>query len=617
MGAGAPSPAGPLLEWEDGLPRSRLYGDVFFSRSGGPAQARHVFLGGNRLAERFAMLAPGRCFVIGETGFGTALNFLCAWQLFESSALPGTRLHFVSTELHPLAPAELERVLRLWPELEPWRARLLEQYHAMSPGWQRFVFDAGRIVLTLLIGDARDTLPALRGRVDAWFLDGFSPAKNPALWEPGLFRALAEHSRPGATLASYSCAGAVRHALTQAGFRVWKAPGFGTKREMLCGELAQGGVVAPACGERRAVIVGGGLAGCAAAHSLAQRGWDVLLLERHDRLAAGASGNPQGVLYARLSAHDTPLSRLVLAGYQYSLRLLRQRLACDNVEWSDCPVLQLAFDDKEARRQQALLGLGWPADLLHGVDHGQASAVAGMTLAHGGLMFPSGGWVHPPALCAALVAHPRIAVQTRQDALRLERAGTQWRLLHGSALLAEAPVVVIAAAGDSARFEQTAHLPLRLNRGQLTLLPATAASAGLRAVLCGQRYVVPARLGVHTAGASFARAPLGEASARDNAENVAMLAQLAPSLYAAVAGDRLDASRLAGRAALRCGTPDYLPLVGPVDEAVPGLLLTAAHGSRGLITAPLAGEVIAAALEDEPAPLPDDLIQALRPDRFG
>ena len=617
----APSSSGPLLEWEDGRPVSRLYRDVYFSRSGGLAEVEHVFLAGNRLAQRFAALAPGRALVVGELGFGTGLSFLGAWRLFERSAPPHARLHFVSTELHPLPPADLARALSTWPELAPWREGLLRQYAALSHGWQRFRFDGGRVALTLMVGDARATLPALDGRVDAWFLDGFSPAKNPAMWEPALFAALARRSRPGATFATYSCAGAVRSALTQAGFRVRKTTGFGAKREMLCGELAIAAEPAPREPQRRAVVVGGGLAGCAVAGSLSQRGWEVTLLEREANLAAGASGNPQGVLYARLSAHDTPLSRLVLAGYQYSLRLLRERLACDGEHWSDCPVLQLAFDDKEALRQRALLQLGWPPGLLHGVDRSQASALAGTTLERGALVFPAGGWVHPPALCAALATHPRIAVRTGQDAVRIERAGEHWRVWQGSTLAGEAPVVVIAAAGASTRFEQTAHLPLRMNRGQLTLLPATAASAGLRAVLCGQGYVAPARLGIHTAGATFTRdrldAGAGQPSAQDNAENLSMLAQLAPAFHAAVEAHRLDAVRLVGRAALRCGSPDYLPLVGPVHEALPGLLASVAHGSRGLISAPLAGEVIAAAVEDEPAPLPAGLMQALLPSRFG
>jgi len=606
----------PVLDWQDGQPVSRRFGDVYFSRAGGLEEARHVFLAGNRLPERFAALAPDGAFVVGETGFGTGLNFLCAWQLFQRSAPPGARLHFVSTELYPLRAEELDAALRLWPDLDAHRQGLMHQYRVPAPGWHRFAFDRGRVHLTLLVGDARHTLQRLQGHADAWFLDGFSPAKNPELWEPALLHTVAEHSRTGATAATYSCAAGVRRALAAAGFQAWKAPGFGVKREMLCARLERAGSPRRRPAQRRAVVIGGGLAGSAAADSLARRGWQTALVERHDRLAAEASGNPQGVLYARLSAHGTPLSRLVQDGYQYTLRLLRARLPCDGEQWSDCPVLQLAFDAQEARRQAALGALGFPDDMLRAAAAEEASALAGLALACGGLVFPGGGWVHPSALCRELASHPGIALCSRRKALRLQRSADGWRVLEAGTCIGEAPVVVVAAGVASGGFEQTSHLPLRVNRGQITLLPATRASAALRAVLCGESTVLPARAGLHSTGATFTREAGTEATAADNAENLAMLARLSPALYEALDGAALDSARLAGRAGLRCGSPDYLPLVGPLDESAPGLLLSTAHGSRGLITAPLSGEALAAWLEDEPAPLPADLMQALLPGRF-
>jgi tRNA 5-methylaminomethyl-2-thiouridine biosynthesis bifunctional protein len=607
----------PMLDWQDGQPVSRRFGDVYFSRAGGIEETRHVFLAGNRLPERFAALASGSVFVVGETGFGTGLNFLCAWQLFQRSAPLGARLHFVSTELYPLRTEELDAALRLWPELDAHRQGLMRQYRVPAPGWHRFAFDRGRVHLTLLVGDARHTLNRLQGHADAWFLDGFSPAKNPELWEPALLCTVAERSRAGATAATYSCAAGVRRALAAAGFSARKAAGFGAKREMLCAQLERGGLPRRRPAQRRAAVIGGGLAGSAAADSLAQRGWEVALLERHDGLAAEASGNPQGVLYARLSAHGTPLSRLVQDGYQHTLRMLRARLSCDGEQWSDCPVLQLAFDAQEARRQAALPGLGLPEDMLRVATAEEASALAGVALAHGGLVFAGGGWVHPPALCRELAARPGIELRSRREALRLERGAHGWRVLDAGTCIAEAAVVVVAAGVASASFEHTSHLPLRVNRGQITLLPATRASAALSAVLCGESTAVPARAGLHSTGATFAREAGTQATAGDNAENLAMLARLSPVLYDALGGAELDPARLAGRAGLRCGSPDYLPLVGPLDESAPGLLLSTAHGSRGLITAPLSGEVLAAWLEDEPAPLPADMMQALLPGRFA
>jgi tRNA 5-methylaminomethyl-2-thiouridine biosynthesis bifunctional protein len=610
------------VDWRNGQPVSLRFGDVYFSQASGIDETRFVFLAQNRLAERFVQVPPGGSFVVVETGFGTGLNFLCTWELWMRTAPSTARLHFVSTELYPLTRDEIARALALWPALGSSREALLAAYGPRAPGWDRRSFEGGRIVLTLLDGDVRETLPELQGLAEAWFLDGFSPARNPQMWEGALCQCVASRSRPGCTFATYTSAGSVRRALASAGFRVEKIKGFGPKREMLRGELiAQRSEQAPKQNRRQAIVIGGGLAGTAAASSLARRGWKVVLIERREGLAMQASGNPQGVLYARLSPHPIPLSQLILAGYRYTLGVLRERLPCDGVQWSDCGILQIAFDENEAKRLEGLAALGWPSDLMHGVSPAQASELSGIPLSRGGLFFPGGGWVNSPALCRALAAEPGVDVHTQRHALRLERSSTRWRVYEQSECIAESAVVIVAGASSSTVFDQLAHLPLRTVRGQVTLLPATAESERLTTVLCGESYAAPARSGTHTAGATFARdASVDEATAADNAENLRQLGRLADSLYAALGGAALDAGRLTGRAGQRCTSPDYLPMIGPVTDtegqSLPGLYVSTAHGSRGLVTAPLGGEILAAYLEDEPAPLPKSLMEALLPGRF-
>jgi tRNA 5-methylaminomethyl-2-thiouridine biosynthesis bifunctional protein len=288
-------------------------------------------------------------------------------------------------------------------------------------------------------------------------------------------------------------------------------------------------------------------------------------------------------------------------------------LPCDGEAWSDAPVLQLAYDEQEAARQAKLLGLGLPVELLRAIGADEATRLAGIPLAVGGLAFPAGGWVHPPALCHALADHPRIAVRTGAHVVLLEQGAAGWRVVTDGHVLAEAPVVVLAGGVESGAYAQTRDLPLRSNRGQLTLVPATPLSRQLGAVLCAGSYVAPARNGLHSVGATFARESSIEVTAADNAENLALLEKLSPALFRALEGPALAARQLSGRAALRCGSPDYLPIIGPVGD---GLFISTAHGSRGLITAPLAGEVLVAHLEGEPAPLPRDLMQAVHPGRF-
>jgi tRNA 5-methylaminomethyl-2-thiouridine biosynthesis bifunctional protein len=642
------------LDWtEDGQPLSAEYGDVYFSRESGLEETRHVFLTHNALPERFAELAAGDRFCIAETGFGTSLNFLCAWELWEQTATPDARLHFVSTEKHPLAPADLQRALALWPELEPWARQLLAVYDDLAPGWQHFTLADGRVTLTLLVGDLLQTLPELDARVDAWFLDGFAPAKNPDMWTPELFAQMARLSAPGASVATFTSVGHVRRGLQTAGFAMRKVKGYGRKREMLAGVLESSkepewrapwyarpsAISAPG---RRALIIGAGLAGCATAASLARRGWQVTVIERHPSEAREASGNPQGILYCKLSPHATPLSRFVLTSYAYCLRTLHANLPQDGRAWAACGVLQISADEKELKRLRAIAELGFPPGVLRFVESAEAGELAGVSVPHAGLFFAGAGWVHPPALCRALIENPRIELLTNHQALQLRREAGGWQVLDAnSERIAEGDVVVLCTAADTRRLEPGSHLPLKAIRGQVTHLPATPASQQLRTVLCAEGYVSPARAGEHHVGASFRFDRLdSQPSPEENLSNLELLDGLSPALAKSLNMDGLTPAALPARAALRCTTPDYLPVIGPLvdaeafraryaalrkdaskrpDDAAPwmeGLFVNAAHGSRGLITAPLSGELIAAWLEGEPLPLPRPVAEAVHPSRF-
>ncbi|MFZ3281894.1 bifunctional tRNA (5-methylaminomethyl-2-thiouridine)(34)-methyltransferase MnmD/FAD-dependent 5-carboxymethylaminomethyl-2-thiouridine(34) oxidoreductase MnmC [Pseudomonas sp.] len=642
------------LDWdEQGRPRSRVFDDVYFSDKSGLDETRYVFLEQNRLAERFAALPASGRLVIGETGFGTGLNFLCAWQLFEQQAVAGARLHFVSVEKYPLSPADLQRALALWPELKPLADQLLKHYVAIHQGFQRITLAGGRVTLTLLIGDALEQLPQLDAQIDAWFLDGFAPAKNPDMWTAELFVELARLAAPGATISTFTSTGWVRRLLNAAGFKMKRTPGIGHKWEILRGEFLgwPSEVAAPAAekpwfarpaplaGARRALVIGAGLAGCATASSLAARGWQVSLLERHEGVAQEASGNPQGVLYLKLSAHGTALSQLIVSGFGYTRRLLEtlQR----GTDWADCGVLQLAFNAKEAERH-AQLAAAFPDDLLQWLDQPEAQARAGIGLAHGGLYYPEGGWVHPPALCQAQTAQPNIELLSHREALQLRKVDDQWQAFDGERLLASAAVVVLAGAAEIKRFAQSAELPLKRIRGQITRLAETTESRALTTVVCAEGYVAPARLGEHTLGASFDfnNDDLTPTTA-EHQGNLAMLEEISSDLVTRLHISEQPVESLQGRAAFRCTSPDYLPIVGPLADRdaflesyaalskdarqVPdipcpwldGLYVNSGHGSRGLITAPLSGELLAAWLDNEPLPLPRSVAEACHPNRFA
>jgi tRNA 5-methylaminomethyl-2-thiouridine biosynthesis bifunctional protein len=630
------------LDWLEGQPYSSHFGDVYFSRDSGLEESRHVFLQGNRLAERFASLPAGANFCIAETGFGSGLNFLSAWQLFEQVAPQGASLDFFSVEKFPLSDDELRAALALWPELAAPAAELFMHWRRRVPGWNRWSFAGGRIRLTLALEDVAQALPQLpAGCVDAWFLDGFAPAKNPEMWCEAVLTNIARAARAGATLASYTSAGWVRRGLQQAGFAVERVPGFGHKREMVTGQKR---TPSPLMGEGRgegstphtALVIGGGIAGCAAAHALAQRGIRVTLIERALQLASAASGNPRGILHARFGAGDNPLHRFVLAAYGHALGLLDGVVPVDGENRAECGLLQLACKPVEQKRIARLAAQEWPEHLLQFVDAEQAGRLTGLSMQYGGLWFPAGGWVVPPVLCAQLASDTRITQRLGQEVETLEQSAAGWRAsgvdAQGRAWSAEAEVVVVCCAHAAKKLAPFAHFPLIAVRGQITAVPETAASKALQAVVCGDGYCAPSGHGVHVIGATHTfEDEATELRAAEHAQNLASLAEYAPALHQALThADRLsvgrDSSRrnggeqgdvginpdlqMTGRAAIRCSAPGAMPLVGEVQ---PGLYCSLAHGTRGLLTAGIAGEVLAAQICDSLPPLPEDILAALVP----
>jgi tRNA 5-methylaminomethyl-2-thiouridine biosynthesis bifunctional protein len=608
----------------DGTPVSAAYGDVYHSAHGGPAQARHVFLGGNDLPRRWQ--GKDR-FVILETGFGLGLNFLAAWQAWQNDPQRCRRLHFVSFEKHPFSAADLAVAQRNWPEFADLAAQLQSRWPLPTPGVHRLFFAGRQVILTLFFGDATTQLRQLDAAVDAFFLDGFSPAKNPELWTPELCQSLSRLAAPGATLATWSVAGQLRAALAAAEFDLEKRPGFAGKRQMLCGRLRSqrpNRHLPPI--ERRAVVIGAGIAGCTAASALAGAGWQVEIIERAAAPASGASCNLAGVLRPLPSADDNRLARLTRAGY-LATRALLQTLP--DARWSPCGVLHLGREAlHEATQRRAAERLQLPPELLQFIDHAGASAMLGLPVETGGWWFPGGGWVNPASVCrAALAAFPgRIGERYGVAVERLEKTPTGWRLRAADAsVIAEAPVVVMASGVAAPAFEQFAWLPQKSARGQVSHLPASAARA-LPHVVCRHGYLMPAIDGVILTGATLQPGD-GDPAVRpdDHRENLARLRLSLPGYL-----DASDPAALTGRTGFRPMSPDRLPIVGPLPDISalrgqprlaalprhPGLWCVQGFGARGIVWSALMADLLLSRLEGDPLPLETDLVDAVDPGRF-
>lgn len=635
---------------EDGTPFSPHFGDVYHSPSGAFAQSDFVFLKGNGLPQRWQ---NRRIFTVLETGFGMGVNFLATWNAWREDPARCERLHFVSVEKHPFAREDLRAVLDTVVahapngELATLARELVDAWPMLVPGTHRLEFEGGRVTLTLVFGDAVEALPKMWLRADAIYLDGFAPAKNPELWSPSIFKALARVAGEEATFATWSSAGDVKRALEQQGFEFRKTPGFGGKWAMLTGRFAPRWRVRRyepplpmTLTERHAVVIGAGLAGSALVERLAARGWRVSLLERHPAPACEASGNPAGVFHPLISRDDSNASRITRAGFLYALRRWAALDALGHAPTrSHAGLLHLATDDESRAVAQALASFGYPDEFVRAVDREEAQRIAGVALAQGGWLYPRGGAIDPASLCRAQIAAAsaysgaQVDVRYGVQVGRIARAGESWQVFDDDgALIAQAGAVIFANAHDAARAAALDFAPTRSVRGQLTLIDDSPLAA-LRVPVIGDGYAVPLDGGVTLAGATYEVDDTNlDLRAPGHVENLERVALMLPEL----AQSREPQTGWRGRVALRCVTSDRMPMLGQLGDEdaarrdaqrlsgawpqdlprAPGLFGAFAFGSRGLVWASLGAELIASQLEGEPWPIERELAEQIDPARF-
>ena len=665
---------------ESGTPVADHFDDVYFSNDSGIDETQHVFVAGNDLADRWQQW-PNPTFVIAETGFGTGLNFLVAMRCFNEFRAanpdhPLKRLYFITTEKFPLPQQDMQRALEAFPALKDEAQALASLYPMGLEGCHRLHFDNHSTTLDLWIGDVHELLPQwhspIKGLIDAWFLDGFAPSKNPDMWTDALFSQMARLSKTGTTFGTFTAAGVVKRGLAGVGFTIKKRDGFGRKRDMLTGvfdrdnENVQHKLRLPVGPYYRftndsldktskVAVVGSGLAAATACLALVKRGISTTLYFDGDTLASGASGNPQGGFYPQLHSEASIASRIQAHSFLYAKQAydhtIEHAKACGlaDVAHDFCGVIQLSFNDKVAERQNKLAAADvWPEALIKPVNSKEVSDIANLALPYSGLYIGLGGWISPPQLVTAMIEEAlqsgKLTLKPNHtyvshEAVETTKQRVQIRFNLDSAENEEvitADHLILALGAGAVNASDFDSLSLRPVRGQVEAIPTQKPIEQLNTVLCHKGYMTPVFEGRHALGSTYVKNDLSTDVRGDETEM-----NLATHEQALANTDIVQALQHDGkaRAATRLGSPDHQPVVGalhnfdllkehytmlgvgkPLTSApvLPSSVVSTLTclGSRGLTTAPLMAEVLVSSLCKEPLPLSNDLLNAVNTSRF-
>ncbi len=634
-----------------GIPYSTQFSDSYYSSSGPIEECKHVFIGGNGILTRWN---SDRHFTIAELGFGLGLNFLVTGNAWISRSSDSGFLHYISIEKHPPRVEDLKAFYSRLQFTSILRDSLIEQYPLPVAGIHTIRFEKLCIRLSLIWEDALSALKDSNFLADAWYLDGFSPSKNPQIWSQDISRQIFRLTQEGGTFATYSVAGFVSNNFSNAGFCIQKQPGFARKREMLTGSkiiadnkehytLAEKSwlISTPSkINPGDAIVIGAGLAGSAISESLARRNWQVTIIDRHPAPAQEGSGNKNAILMPRLSVDHDLQAQLTLLGFFYTQRYLKNlERDCGKTLWNDCGAIQLPRDQTQWQRMQKIISQEiLPPELVITVNKKEASELSNCELAHDGWHFPSAGWIIPALVCSAIQQSFReeITFIGSTSIARIKQEESVWHVFdRDNKEIAKADIVVLANAFCANQLTQTHWCTLHPKRGQVTLISESNCNVCPDKIICADAYITPALNNELAVGATFITGDTQtDVRSNEHLQNIKNIQKIIPAFHIS------NTENLTGRAAIRAVSADRLPVVGPVTDKtsfnhtyataalgathVPypapnyleGLYLATGFGSRGLAWIPLCAEALACQINNEPPPLGQSLLNAIHPNRI-
>ena len=596
--------ARPDVGFRDGVPYAAGFDDGYYSVEDGLAETRHVFLDGNDLPAR---LSKTDHLTIAETGFGTGLNLLAVMALMARH--PHCHVDFISLEAFPLDAEMMAKAHAPFAELEPHAAALRAALPPRWPGYHLVGLCEGRLTLHLHYGDVPEILPSLDFQADAWFLDGFAPARNPRMWQVDVLAQIGRLTRAGGTLASFTAAGEVRRGLDSAGFMVERVPGYGRKRQMIRGQRV-GGMAAPTASARKVAVIGGGIAGASVAAGLHRRGAQPVIIEQAASLGAGASGNRMALQSPRLTVDHNAMSRLSVSCLSLASRLSD---AADATVGQG--VVALDAPSRMAERHALFRAQRWPQDLLQPLQAHHLTA--GSAVAEAGLFYARGRAIRPDRLVAHLTAGLPVRYDTEVTGMTVGDGMVRLETKDGAKLVFDA--VVLASGADLQGLLADAGMspPLGISHGQVSHVPASADTAqALATGVSFGGYLTPALNGFHDLGATFTHDPFDPDDAATLAAGHAHNLGLLPEPWQRRLGIA-DQGEFGARVGRRASLPDRRPLAGAIAPSGSGVFVLGGLGARGFTLAPLLGDMLAAQIMQRPVPLPRDQRAGVDPGRYA
>ena len=515
----------------------------------------------------------------------------------------------------------------------------LEFYKNISPGYNQFSFEKEKLDLILIVGDISDIIKSFHAKIDAWYLDGFSPSKNPEMWTNEIFSFMKRNSKKGATFSTYSTAGFVREGLTNAGFKIEKSQGFGNKKNMLKGIIPiiqqtfehKPWFRVPKINSKNksAVIIGGGLAGTSIAFALSEKKYKVTLIERENKIASGASGNPAGMFAPVLTRDISDLSKWSVASFNAFLNFL-------SIYGKDFPEIfrQIGVIQSVKSREELRV---LEKSLKNYVINSNITIVNNANQKFKGLFFSNAGWINPVQLSETYLklAKHNLNLILSTSLIQIKNENTHWKVYLNNGDILETETLVIANSFDAKDFIQDLDKVKKV-RGQILFFPSHEFPYPLENILLhDDGYIIPNINGMHIIGSSF---DPNDDSTQLNPEANVRLLQNIKGIFPEINPE--DGLKLQGRVGFRAMSSDHLPLVGLVPDSssferdysdlwkaniykdypdgsyLSGLYLSCGHGSKGILNSYMAANVLSNIIANEETPLENSLLEKISPARF-